>query len=101
MDELIFQYYSQPQQTGGAYFIGERYNQIGGGFLSNIGRFILPILKTVGKKILGMGAETLNDVVNKDYSVGDSVKRQLVINKDDRFNKRIKHVRKKRTTSFQ
>ena len=71
MNEQIFEFYSKPTQYGGAmpYFIGERYNQIGGGFLSNVGRYVLPILKTIGKNLLGIGAEVANDVVNKNVDV--------------------------------
>lgn len=74
MNEVLFDFYSRPQAGGEMpYLIGQRYNQVGGGFLGNVGRFLLPILKTVGKKILGIGAETLHDVVNKKKPITESI----------------------------
>jgi len=85
MNEIIFDFYSKPTQIGGElpFFAGERFNQIGGGFLGNIGRFLLPILKTLGKHVLGIGLETAHDYVNKDRPIGES----LIKNAEKRMQK--------------
>lgn len=95
MNELLFDFYSKPTQYGGEmpYYSGERYNQIGGGFFANVGRFLLPILKTVGKNVLGLGAEVANDVINKNENFENSLKSHArkrirkAINNDDIFTK--------------
>lgn len=76
MDRAIINFYSKPSQTGGAlpYFVGERYNQIGGGFFSNIGRFLLPIAKTIGRELLGIGVSAANDVVNRKKKPVEALK---------------------------
>ena len=82
----IFDFYSKPTQYGGElpFFVGERYNQIGGGFLGNVGRFLLPILKSLGKKVLGIGIETAHDYVNKNRPMLDSlVKRAADVAEDN------------------
>src|SRR6266849_7331363 len=85
MNEIIFDFYSKPTQIGGElpFFAGERFNQVGGGFLGNIGRFLLPILKSLGKQVLGIGLETAHDYVNKDKPVVDS----LIRNTEKRMQK--------------
>ena len=77
MDQAIIEFYSKPTQQGYGslpYFVGEKYNQVGGGFLGNIGRFLLPIAKTIESELLGIGVQAANDVIIKNKKPLEAVK---------------------------
>lgn len=66
MQEEIIKFYSRPQFGGGGVgvvFAGSRRQQVGGGFFGSLARFALPILKSVGSRILGVAARTASDVI--------------------------------------
>lgn len=102
MNDLVVQYYSKPQYGDGLpYFEGQRYHQIGGGFLANIGKFLLPILKTLGKHALGIGVETAHRVISKDEPVAEAIQKSVIKRvtgrkrKNSRVNDIIKNKKKK------
>lgn len=71
--DILVEFYSKPQ-LGGAFpvFQGTR-RQIGGSFLSSLARFALPVLKFLGKKVLGVAGNVASDVIDKKMSFRQSV----------------------------
>lgn len=71
--DSIVEFYSQPQLGGGfPVFQGSR-RQIGGSFLSSLARFALPILKFLGKKVVGVASNVASDVIDKKISLRESI----------------------------
>ncbi len=62
--DSVKEFYSGPIQAGGGLpvYVGAR-RQIGGGFLSGLARFAVPIIKYLAPKALNFAANTINDVV--------------------------------------
>ena len=72
--DYLVDFYSQPQLSGAGFpvFQGAR-RQIGGSFLSSLARFALPVLKFLGKKVLGVAGNVASDVIEKKMSLRESV----------------------------
>lgn len=72
--QSLDQFYSVPQIGHGAipYFKGT--HQFGGSFLGGVMRFALPILKNLGRSLLSIAGDTVNDVVIKNKSLKKSLK---------------------------
>jgi len=71
--DILVDFYSKPQLGGGfPVFQGSR-RQIGGSFLSSLARFAIPVLKFLGRKVLGVAGNVASDVINRKMSFRDSV----------------------------
>ena len=71
--DILVDFYSKPQLGGGfPVFQGSR-RQIGGSFLSSLARFAIPVLKFLGKKVLGVAGNVASDVIDKKMSFRESV----------------------------
>jgi hypothetical protein len=71
--EILVDFYSKPQLGGGfPVFQGSR-RQIGGSFLSSLARFAIPVLKFLGRKVLGVAGNVASDVINRKMSFKESV----------------------------
>ena len=71
--DILTDFYSKPQLGGGGFpvFQGTR-RQVGGSFLSSLARFALPVLKFLGKKVLGVAGNVASDVIDKKMSLRES-----------------------------
>ena len=71
--DLLVDFYSKPQLGGGfPVFQGAR-RQVGGSFLSSLARFAIPVLKFLGRKVLGVAGNVAQDVLDKNMSFRESV----------------------------
>lgn len=71
--DILVDFYSKPQLGGGfPVFQGSR-RQIGGSFLSSLARFAIPVLKFLGRKVLGVAGNVASDVINRKMSFKESV----------------------------
>ncbi len=72
MQDEIVDFYSQ-SQVGGSMpaYAGSR--RVGGGFLGNLMRFALPLLKSVGRRALNVASRTADDMVEGRRSFKDSL----------------------------
>jgi len=103
MDQSIIEFYSKPQFGSGAgsFYVGQRLPQVGGSFLGGVGRFLLPILKTIGKHVLGIGLHSASDIINKNAPIKDSILKHTTnafnsfVDKKSSINKSVKRKRKK------
>jgi len=74
--DILADFYSRPQLGGGfPVFKGTR-RQVGGSFLSSLARFAIPVLKFLGKKVLGVAGNVATDVLAKNMTFGESVPRR-------------------------
>jgi len=72
MEEEIYNFYSQ--SGGGSVFAGSRRpGMVGGGFFSTLARFALPILKSIGGRVMRVAARTARDVVGGQRNLGDAL----------------------------
>lgn len=72
MQEEIFNFYSQSGE--GSVFAGSRRpGMVGGGFFSTLARFALPILKSIGGRVMRVAARTARDVVGRQRTLGDAL----------------------------
>jgi len=82
MQEEIIKFYSRPQFGGGSagvVFSGSRRQQVGGGFFGSLARFALPMLKTIGSRVLNVASRTASDVLQE----GRPLKQSLLDNTMD------------------
>jgi hypothetical protein len=74
MQEAIYNYYNQ---TGGgtmSVFAGARRpGMMGGGFFSTLARFALPILRSIGGRVMRVAARTARDVMGQKRNIGDAL----------------------------
>lgn len=88
-------YYSQQAGTGIAFYPGVRY-QRGHGFF---GRFfkgsLLPLLQSLGHKLLSTGVDVADDVINKDMDPMASLKMRGRVAAKDTANGMISSARTK------
>lgn len=105
MDQLLYDFYSQPQ-SGAGIFIGTRLPQVGGGILGGIGRLLIPIAKFIGKNLFDIGVNTGKSVLYDNKPVGKAIldstfdQADRLLNnssKVDRFINKQKLKRKKYT----
>lgn len=94
MEANIVEFYSRPQYGEGGFFVGQRTPQIGGSFIGGVGRFLIPILKTVGKNLLGIGAKTADDVLSRNVPL----KKALLKNTTDQLDSFINNNNKRPPT---
>ena len=74
--DILVDFYSKPQLGGGfPVFQGAR-RQVGGSFLSSLARFAIPVLKFLGRKVLGVAGNVASDVIDKNISFRESVPRR-------------------------
>ena len=73
MDRALYEFYL-PNQSGGGMpvYIGQ-HNQRGAGFFGALARFALPVVKTIGRALLGGGLDAAHRVVNKRQPVGKAI----------------------------
>lgn len=94
-------YYSQQAGTGIAFYPGVRY-QRGHGFF---GRFfkgsLLPLLQSLGHKLLSTGVDVADDVVNKDMDPVASLKMRGRVAAKDTANELISSARAKLNSAKQ
>lgn len=90
-------YYTQQAGTGIAFYPGVRY-QRGHGFF---GRFfkgnLLPLLQSLGHKLLSTGVDVADDVINNDIDPMTSLKRRGRAVAKDSANEFISKARGKLT----
>lgn len=71
--DILVDFYSKPQLGRGfPVFQGTR-RQVGGSFLSSLARFAIPVLKFLGKKVLGVATNVASDVIDRKMSFRESV----------------------------
>ena len=64
MQEALYEMYSTPQVGGDlTVFSGSRRHMKGAGFFSTLARVALPIIKNIGKRILGAGVRGATKVL--------------------------------------
>lgn len=51
--DILVEFYSKPQLGGSLQVFQGTRRQVGGSFLSSLARFAIPVLKFLGKKVLG------------------------------------------------
>jgi hypothetical protein len=75
MQEEIIKFYSRPQFGGGSgvVFSGSRRQQVGGGFFGSLARFALPMLKTIGSRVLNVASRTASDVLQEGRPLKQSL----------------------------
>ena len=74
--DILVDFYSKPQLGGGFPIFKGTRRQVGGSFLSSLARFAVPILKFLGKKVLGVAGNVATDVLAKNMSFRESVPRR-------------------------
>ncbi len=72
-NDSVKAFYSKAMQSGNGLpvFVGSR-RQIGGGFLSGLARFAVPILNYLAPKALNFAKNTLSDVIVDGKSIKDA-----------------------------
>ena len=95
MQDNIFDYYRKPGNvtsiaTGG---------MVGGGFFKTLTRYALPLLKSIGERVLRVAARTAQDMVGHRRSLGEALlqhgTRELVDAAPSEINK-ISQTRKRK-----
>ena len=74
--DILVEFYSKPQLGGSLQVFQGTRRQVGGSFLSSLARFAIPVLKFLGKKVLGVASNVASDVIDKKMSFRDSVPRR-------------------------
>jgi hypothetical protein len=95
MNQAIFDTLKAP--SGGALPIyqGSRKFMTGSGFLSTIGRFIFPIIKNLGQRLLKTGVRAGSKILAGE-PFRETVVSEFVDEGIDMAEDAVKHVRKKR-----
>ena len=70
MNESLYKFYSEPQTgTGFPVYAGSRKHLSGGGFLATLARNAIPILKTVGRKVLSGVSKGASSYLQKNQEL--------------------------------
>jgi hypothetical protein len=73
MQDEIYNFYSQSGGSMQVFAGARRPGMVGGGFFSTLARFALPILKSIGGRVLRVAARTARDVVGNHRNLGESL----------------------------
>ena len=88
-------YYSQQAGTGIAFYPGVRYQKGHGFFGRFFQRSLLPLIKSLGHKLLSTGVDVADDVINNDLDPMSSLRRRGKAVVKDTASNWISSARKK------
>ena len=77
MESALYEFYNGPQHGKGAYFAGSRRHLQGGGFLSTLFRGAIPLLKSVGSRLLGATARGASRYLEGEDDLPTAMKSEL------------------------
>ena len=94
MDSTLTAIYQEGE--GGLPVFAGSYSQGGAGFLGNLFKIALPILKTAGKHAVNIASSTAHDVLDDKDTIGDALIKNSIKEVRQAFNPQKRSIPRKR-----